>query len=59
MREMSGFRALCPLANINIRFCSQAPVVDDDLLEFLVRVAENPEEWNKIRHVLSKYTCPK
>ncbi|XP_060847917.1 uncharacterized protein LOC132927413 [Rhopalosiphum padi] len=30
-----------------------APVVDDDLLEFLVRVADNPAEWNKIRRVLS------
>ncbi|XP_025419345.1 uncharacterized protein LOC112689733 [Sipha flava] len=30
-----------------------APMVDDDLLEFLVRVAENPAEWNKIRRVLS------
>lgn len=38
-------------------FCSQvpAPTVDDDLLEFLVRVADNPAEWNKIRRVLSKY----
>eukprot|EP00102_Acyrthosiphon_pisum_P005007 XP_001949184.2 PREDICTED: uncharacterized protein LOC100160795 [Acyrthosiphon pisum] len=30
-----------------------APMVDDDLLEFLVRVADNPAEWNKIRRVLS------
>lgn len=30
-------------------------MVDDDLLEFLVRVADNPAEWNKIRRVLSKY----
>jgi len=39
-----------------ILFCSQlpAPMVDDDLLEFLVRVADNPAEWNKIRRVLSK-----
>ncbi|CAH1732194.1 unnamed protein product [Aphis gossypii] len=28
-------------------------MVDDDLLEFLVRVADNPAEWNKIRRVLS------
>lgn len=30
-------------------------MVDDDLLEFLVRVADNPAEWNKIRRVLSKH----
>lgn len=29
-------------------------MVDDDLLEFLVRVADNPTEWNKIQRVLSK-----
>jgi len=33
-------------------------MVDDDLLEFLVRVADNPAEWNKIRRVLSKYYNP-
>lgn len=31
-------------------------MVDDDLLEFLVRVADNPAEWNKIQRVLSKCT---
>jgi len=36
--------------------CFQAPMVDDDLLEFLVRVADNPTEWNKIQRDLSKYT---
>lgn len=44
----------------NYDICSQVPVtpvVDDDLLEFLVRVADNPAEWNKIRRVLSKYLC--
>lgn len=42
-------------------FCLQVPppMVDDDLLEFLVRVADNPAEWNKIQRVLSKYNLIK
>ncbi|XP_050531081.1 uncharacterized protein LOC126899874 [Daktulosphaira vitifoliae] len=32
---------------------SKGTEVDDDLLEFLVRIADNPEEWNRIRRVLS------
>ncbi|VVC30691.1 Hypothetical protein CINCED_3A010537 [Cinara cedri] len=31
----------------------QTAMVDDDLLEFLVRVADNPAEWNKIQRVLN------
>ncbi|XP_050438633.1 uncharacterized protein LOC126844463 [Adelges cooleyi] len=31
---------------------NKEPEADSDLLEFLVRVADSPEEWNKIRRVL-------
>ncbi len=30
-------------------------LVDEDLFEFMVRIANTPVEWERIRRVLSKY----
>lgn len=34
---------------------SVSPKADEDLLEIMVRIAENPSEWQQIHHILRKY----
>jgi hypothetical protein len=31
------------------------PKADEDLLELMVRIAENPSEWQQVHHLLRKY----
>jgi len=34
---------------------SVSPKADEDLLELMVRIAENPSEWQQVHHILRKY----
>jgi len=44
----------------NVTNCLQlvdavSPKADEDLLELMVRIAENPSEWQQVHHVLREY----
>jgi hypothetical protein len=55
---------ICPAESSSIinneRKCLQlvdsvSPKADEDLLELMVRIAENPSEWQQVHQLLRKY----
>ncbi|PSN35054.1 hypothetical protein C0J52_24063, partial [Blattella germanica] len=56
VHKLEQVRELDKKANIPQKLVdSVSPKADEDLLELMVRIAENPAEWQRVHNVLRKY----